>query len=143
MDDLSFEDFETEYKYLKAVIEGGLEARPENVLIYATSNRRHLIKETWNDRNDVEQDQDMHRSDSMAEKLSLSERFGVQIYYGKPSKDEFHKIVETLALRENIKTDLEELRKEATKWEIRHGGVSGRSARQFIDYIKGTEENTR
>ena len=85
----------------------------------------------------------MHRSDSMAEKLSLSERFGVQIYYGKPSKDEFHKIVETLALRENIKTDLEELRKEATKWEIRHGGVSGRSARQFIDYIKGTEENTR
>lgn len=143
MDDLSFEDFETEYKYLKAVIEGGLEARPENVLIYATSNRRHLIKETWNDRNDMEQDQDMHRSDSMAEKLSLSERFGVQIYYGKPSKDEFHKIVETLALRENIKTDLEELRKEATKWEIRHGGVSGRSARQFIDYIKGTEENTR
>ena len=143
MDDLSFEDFETEYKYLKAVIEGGLEARPENVFIYATSNRRHLIKETWNDRNDVEQDQDMHRSDSMAEKLSLSERFGVQIYYGKPSKDEFHKIVETLALRENIKTDLEELRKEATKWEIRHGGVSGRSARQFIDYIKGTEENTR
>lgn len=143
MDDLSFEDFETEYKYLKAVIEGGLEPRPDNVLVYATSNRRHLIKETWGDRNDMEHEGDMHRSDSMEEKLSLAERFGVQIYYGKPTKEEFHKIVETLALRENINIDFRELRKEANKWEIRHGGVSGRSARQFVDYIKGTEENIK
>lgn len=140
MDDLSFEDFETEYKYLKAVIEGGLEPKPENVLIYATSNRRHLIKETWNDRSDMEHTGELHRSDSVEEKLSLSERFGIQIYYAKPSVEEFHQIVETLALRENVKTDLETLHKEATKWEIRRGGVSGRSARQFIDYIKGTED---
>ena len=75
MDDLSFEDFETEYKYLKAVIEGGLEQRPENVLIYATSNRRHLIKETWKDRDDMEHIGDLHRSDSIEEKLSLADRF--------------------------------------------------------------------
>jgi len=143
MDDLSFEDFETEYKYLKAVIEGGLAQRPENVLIYATSNRRHLIKETWKDRADLVQDGDMHQSDSKEEKLSLAERFGIQIYYGKPSIDEFHKIVEALADKENLKTDKETLHKEATKWEIRHGGVSGRSARQFIDYIKGTEDDIK
>ncbi len=143
MDDLSFEDFETEYKYLKAVIEGGLEPRPENVLIYATSNRRHLIKETWKDRTDMEHTGDLHRSDSMEEKLSLAERFGVQIYYGKPTIEEFHKIVEALALRENIHTDMEVLHGEATKWEIRHGGISGRSARQFIDYIKGTEDDLK
>ena len=74
MDDLSFEEFEIEYKYLKAVIEGGLETKPDNVLIYATSNRRHLIKETWNDRDDVETDNGMHRSDTMQEKLSLVNR---------------------------------------------------------------------
>lgn len=142
MDDLSFEDFETEYKYLKAVIEGGLEPRPENILIYATSNRRHLIKETWKDRNDVDYDGDIHRSDSMEEKLSLAERFGVQIYYGKPTKDEFHQMVETMAERECLNIDKDTLHKEANKWEIRRGGVSGRSARQFIDYLKGMEEGT-
>lgn len=143
MDDLSFEDFETEYKYLKAIIEGGLEPRPKNLLIYATSNRRHLIKETWNDRDDMVQDGDMHQSDSMEEKLSLAERFGIQIYYGKPTVDEFHNIVETLAKRECIEVDMEFLHKEATKWEIRYGSVSGRSARQFIDYIKGMEETLK
>lgn len=143
MDDLSFEDFETEYKYLKAVIEGGLEPRPKNVLIYATSNRRHLIKETWKDRSDMDNDGEIHRGDSMEEKLSLAERFGVQIYYGKPGRDQFHEIVEALALRENVNIDLQKLHQEATKWEIRRGGVSGRSARQFIDYMKGLEENTK
>ncbi len=139
MDDLSFEDFETEYKYLKAVIEGGLEPRPENVLIYATSNRRHLIKETWKDRADMEHDGDMHRSDSIEEKLSLADRFGVQIFYGKPTREEFHHIVEVLAIKEKIDIDSDVLHSEANKWEVRHGGISGRSARQFIDYIKGTE----
>ena len=143
MDDLSFEDYETEYKYLKAVIEGGLEPRPENVLIYATSNRRHLIKETWKDRDDMEHVGDMHRSDSMEEKLSLADRFGVQIYYGKPTREEFHHIVEVLAIKEKIDIDSDVLHSEANKWEVRHGGVSGRSARQFIDYIKGTEVDTR
>ena len=132
---------ETEYKYLKAVIEGGLEQRPENVLIYATSNRRHLIKETWSDRDDMEHTGDLHRSDSIEEKLSLADRFGVQIYYGKPTREEFHHIIEVLAIREKIMIDFDVLHSEANKWEVRHGGVSGRSARQFIDYIKGTEEN--
>ena len=75
MDDLSFEEFEIEYKFLKAVIEGGVETKPDNILIYATSNRRHLIRETWSDRNDVQQDEGMHRSDTMQEKLSLVNRF--------------------------------------------------------------------
>lgn len=89
MDDLSFEEFEIEYKFLKAVIEGGVETKPENILIYATSNRRHLIKENWNDRNDMEHTQDMHRSDTMEEKLSLVNRFGVTISYTKPTPKEF------------------------------------------------------
>lgn len=139
MDDLSFEDFETEYKYLKAVIEGGIEPKPENVLIYATSNRRHFIKETWNDRSDVEHNGEIFKSDSMEEKRSLADRFGMQIYYGKPSKEEYHHIIDILASREQIRLGSEALHAEATKWEIRHGGVSGRSARQFIDYIKGME----
>jgi len=93
MDDLSFEEFEIEYKYLKAVIEGGLEIRPDNVLIYATSNRRHLIKETWNDRNDMENNNGIHRSDTIQEKLSLVNRFGVTISYSAPSQKEYFEIV--------------------------------------------------
>ena len=91
MDDLSFEDFEIEYKYLKAVIEGGLEIQPDNILIYATSNRRHLINETWKDRNDVTINGCIHQSDTMQEKLSLVNRFGCTIYYGQPThKEYFH-----------------------------------------------------
>ena len=86
MDDLSFEEFEIEYKFLKAVIEGGVETKPENILIYATSNRRHLIKETWNDRDDMESSNGLHRSDTMEEKLSLVNRFGCQICYSKPTR---------------------------------------------------------
>ena len=79
MDDLSFEEFEIEYKFLKAVIEGGVETKPDNILIYATSNRRHLIKENWSDRNDIESDNGMHRSDTLEEKLSLVKRFVLQL----------------------------------------------------------------
>ena len=92
MDDLSFEDFEIEYKFLKAVIEGGVETKPENILIYATSNRRHLIKETWNDRSDVQVENGMHKSDTMEEKLSLVHRFGVTINYSKPTQKEYFEI---------------------------------------------------
>ena len=95
MDDLSFEEFEIEYKYLKAVIEGGLEKKPKNVLIYATSNRRHLIRETFRDKQD--RDEDMHTNDTVQEKLSLVARFGVTIYYGAPTKKEFQQIVKELA----------------------------------------------
>lgn len=135
MDDLSFEDFEIEYKYLKAVIEGGLEKKPKNVLIYATSNRRHLIKESWSDRNDVAMEDGMHQSDTIQEKLSLAARFGVTIYFGKPDKKEFQNIVKVLAGRNDINIPEDELLLEANKWELSHGGLSGRTAQQFIDHI--------
>ncbi|OEC87054.1 MULTISPECIES: ATP-binding protein [Methanobacterium] len=138
MDDLSFEEFEIEYKYLKAVMEGGLESKPENVLIYATSNRRHLVRETWSDRSDMSEDE-LHRSDTMQEKLSLAERFGVTIAYFKPMRKEYFNIVINLARRHpEIKLTDEELRAEASKWEMRHGGMSGRTAQQFIDSLLGS-----
>ena len=138
MDDLSFEEFEIEYKYLKAVIEGGLERKPENILIYATSNKRHLIKDTSDDKGDIRQD--MHTSDTVQEKLSLVYRFGVTIYFGAPDKKEFQKIVRTLAERYGICMPEEELLLEANKWELQHGGLSGRTAQQFIDYLSGRKE---
>lgn len=140
MDDLSFEEFEVEYKFLKAVIEGGVETRPDNILIYATSNRRHLIKENWNDRSDMEHENGMHRSDTMEEKLSLVNRFGVTICYSKPSQKEYFHIVEGLARRAGITMPEEMLRTEANKWELSHGGISGRTAQQFINYLLGAME---
>ena len=135
MDDLSFEEFEIEYKYLKAVIEGGLEKKPNNVLIYATSNRRHLIKESFKDKAD--RDEDLHTNDTVQEKLSLYARFGVTIFFSAPDKKEFQNIVKTLAERHNITMPEEELLLEANKWELSHGGLSGRTAQQFIDYLLG------
>ncbi len=141
MDDLSFEEFEIEYKFLKAVIEGGVETKPDNVLIYATSNRRHLIKETWSDRDDVESDNGMHRSDTMQEKLSLVNRFGVTISFSKPSQKEYFEIVRQLAKKcDTIHMSDEELCAEANKWELSHGGISGRTAQQFINYLAGRAE---
>lgn len=135
MDDLSFEEFEIEYKYLKAVIEGGLEKKPDNILIYATSNRRHLVRETFRDKSD--RDEELHTNDTVQEKLSLVARFGVTIYFGGPSKKEFQQIVKTLAEKNQIKMPEEELLLEANKWELSHGGLSGRTAQQFIDYLLG------
>ena len=141
MDDLSFEEFEIEYKFLKAVIEGGVETKPENVLIYATSNRRHLIRETWGDRSDVVlTDRDVHHSDTMEEKLSLATRFGVAINYSKPTREEYYAIVEQLAGRHGISLPNDELRLLANRWEISHGGVSGRTAQQFINHLIGKNE---
>ena len=139
MDDLSFEEDESEYKFLKAVIEGGVETKPDNVLIYATSNRRHLIKETWRDRRDIEQDGDIHRSDTMEEKLSLANRFGVTIGYYKPSRQEYHDIVSILASRNGLNIKDEELFLEADRWELNHGGISGRTAQQFINHLTGID----
>lgn len=135
MDDLSFEEFEIEYKYLKAVIEGGLEKKPDNILIYATSNRRHLVRETFRDKSD--RDEELHTNDTVQEKLSLVARFGVTIYFGGPSKKEFQQIVKTLAQKNQINMPEEELLLEANKWELSHGGLSGRTAQQFIDYLLG------
>ena len=137
IDDLSFEENEVEYKFLKAVIEGGVETRPDNVLIYATSNRRHLIRETWNDRTDMEHHGDIHRSDTVEEKLSLSARFGVTINYNAPTPKEFQAIVLILAARQGIRMEEKELLALANTWEVRHGGFSGRVAQQFVNYIEG------
>lgn len=135
MDDLSFEEFEIEYKYLKAVIEGGMEIRPANVLIYATSNRRHLIRETWSDRSDISQDE-LHRSDTVQEKMSLFNRFGISINFSKPDKKEFDRIIIGIARRyPQITLTDEQLIAEANKWELSNGGRSGRCAEQFITYL--------
>ncbi len=139
MDDLSFEEFEIEYKFLKAVIEGGVETKPENILIYATSNRRHLIKENWSDRNDVTVQNGMHQSDTMEEKLSLVHRFGVTINYSKPSQKEYFDIVIQLARRLGVTLSDDEIRAEANKWELSHGGISGRTAQQFANYLAGQQ----
>lgn len=139
MDDLSFEDFEIEYKYLKAVIEGGLEKKPDNVLIYATSNRRHLVRENYSDKDDRRME-DMHAGDTVQEKLSLVYRFGVSIFFCAPDKKQFQQIVKTLADRYGITMPEEELYLEANKWELSHGGLSGRTAQQFIDYLLGKPE---
>lgn len=138
MDDLSFEEFETEYKYLKAVIEGGLEKKPSNVLIYATSNRRHLVRENYSD--NADKDEDMHTGDTVQEKISLSDRFGVRIYFGSPDKSGFDDIVLELAKRNGLNMSEDELIKGANAWEIGHGGRSGRTAQQYIDHLLGTEE---
>ena len=141
MDDLSFEDNETEYKYLKAIIEGGVETKPDNVLIYATSNRRHLIKESFKDRNDTQYQEDIHRSETVEEKLSLVNRFGLTIGYLKPSKAEFENIVLELARKHpSISASDEEIIAEAHKWEMRHGGISGRTAQQFVNHLSGKSE---
>ena len=144
LDDLSFEEDETEYKHLKAVMEGGAEAAPENVRIYATSNRRHLVRETWNDRNDMEHDGDIHRSDTMSEKLSLAGRFGLQIFYPDPSFEEYHTIVRELAKKSDILKGRseEELRREAATWQVRRGNRSGRTAQQFINDLICRQDET-
>lgn len=138
MDDLSFEEFEIEYKYLKAVIEGGLEKKPENILIYATSNRRHLVREKFSDKE--ERRDDLHSSDTVQEKLSLVYRFGVRIFFCAPNKKEFQNIVRTLADRYGVTMPEDQLMLKANQWELEHGGLSGRTAQQFIDYLLGCSE---
>ena len=139
LDDLSFEEDESDYKELKAMLEGALETRSDKVLIYATSNRRHLIRETWGDRSDMEYNEDIHRSDTMEEKLSLASRFGVTIYYPKPGPKDYLDIVRVLAARQGIELSGQELEDAARKWELRHGGMSGRTASQLITWLGGTE----
>ncbi|MBE5935225.1 MAG: ATP-binding protein [Lachnospiraceae bacterium] len=139
MDDLSFEEFEIEYKFLKAVIEGGVETKPDNVLIYATSNRRHIVRESWKDRSDGENNDGLHRSDTMQEKLSLVNRFGITINFSKPTPKEFQNIVLELAKKQGIHMPKDELLAKANRWELSNQGISGRTASQFINYISAKE----
>ncbi|OPJ57478.1 ATP-binding protein [Clostridium oryzae] len=137
MDDLSFENFETDYKYLKSVIEGGLEGRPDNVLIYATSNRRHIIKETWEDREGKYEE--INNGEAIQEKLSLVDRFGLTIIYPSPNQNEYLDIVEGIASKLDINMDMEDIKKEALQWQMWHNGRSGRTAKQFINNLLGRE----
>jgi predicted AAA+ superfamily ATPase len=130
IDDLSFEDDDTSYKELKSLMEGNLEAAPDNLLIYATSNRRNIIKENWADRNP--DGGEVHVSDTYQEKISLAERFGITLGYYSPDQEQYLDIVEKMAERRNIVMDREKLRALALQWEKKYHGRSGRAARQFI-----------
>ncbi|MDE7328548.1 MAG: ATP-binding protein [Clostridia bacterium] len=132
LDDLSFDDSEVEYKYFKAIIDGGLEVKPDNVLIYATSNRRHIIKENYSDGNDINALDELHKSDTKNEKLSLAARFGLSVYYPSPDQQDFLNIVHELAKRYSLDMDIEKLDKLALTWAIRNGIKSGRMAEQFV-----------
>jgi len=134
IDDLSFNDEEEDYKNLKSLLEGGIEARPDNVLIYATSNRRHLVKESFADR----QADDVRFRDTMEEKLSLADRFGITVTFLSPDQETYLKIFEELATQNNLNIDRDELRQRALKWVMLHNGRSGRTAKQFIDHLRGT-----
>lgn len=140
LDDLSFEDFETDYKYIKSTIEGGLEAKPNNLLIYATSNRRHLIKENWSDRKNF--DNEIHISDSVQEKLSIADRFGITITYLSPNQEQYLNIVNKLARKNGIDVSADDLKKKAIQWEMSYHGRSGRTAKQFIDHLSAKMENS-
>lgn len=132
VDDLSFDAAEIQYKHLKAVLEGGLEVRPANVLIYATSNRRHLIKETFADRED-----ELHGNDVVQEKLSLSDRFGITLTYSAPDQEEYLAIVRELSARRGIKLPWREIEARAIHWERQQNMRSGRTAKQFVDQLEG------
>ena len=143
IDDLAFGDSEEEYTALKAVLEGSLESKPQNVVIYATSNRRHLIKEKFSDRSGLSsgnEDDEVRSADTMQEKLSLADRFGITVTYTSPDKEEYLAIVEGLARNRNLAIDIVTLHEEALKWEINHNGRSPRTARQFIDWLEAQVE---
>ena len=131
VDDLSFDENETGYTDLKAILEGSLEVRPPNVLLYATSNRRHLILERFSDR--VAPDDEIHAQDTVQEKLSLADRFGVTVVYLSPNQDQYLAIVAGLARQRGLSLDDGPLRRRALQWAAWNNGRSGRTARQFID----------
>ncbi len=135
VDDLSFEEHETEYKALKAILEGSLEARPENVVLYATSNRRHLVRQRFADRDSAADD--IHLGDTVEEKLSLSDRFGLRVRFLAPDQPRYLAIVQALASRRGLELPEEELQQRALRWAARHGGRSARTARQFVDHLAG------
>ena len=133
IDDLSFEDTEIEYKHFKSVLDGGVEVQPDNVLLYVTTNRRNLVKETWKDRNDT--DGEVHMSDGIHERQSLADRFGLKITFTAPDKELYTEIVKSIAEKQGLDIDDEKLMAEANKWDMRQTSRSGRSAKQFITHI--------
>jgi predicted AAA+ superfamily ATPase len=132
-DDLSFDEGEISYRELKAVLEGGIEERPENVLLYATSNRRHLMPEPMDDNLGRE----IHPEEAVSEKLSLADRFGLNLSFYPFSQETYLSIVEHYACKMDLPVEREDLRTEALRWALLKGQRSGRAARQFIDDLAG------
>ena len=132
LDDISFEDSDAEFKAVKSAIEGGVSSCPPNVCLYATSNRRHLVRETWRDRED-----ELYRDDTVNETISLSDRFGLIIHYHTPDQDEYLAIIDHMLSQRGIHLSPEELRIAGLRWEMTHSGRSGRTAQQFVAHYLG------
>ncbi len=137
VDDLSFGEKESGYTELKALLEGSLEAQPTNVLLYATSNRRHLVQERFSDRSAFSEGEDPRRQDTLQEKLSLSDRFGITVIFVTPDQERYLDIVMGISRQRGLEIEPEDLRREALQWATRHNGLSGRTARQFVDQLAG------
>ncbi len=136
VDDLSFEEDDDAFKALKVVLEGNLTARPQNVVVYATSNRRHLIREFFVDRPAPKDNEEIHAWDTMQEKLSFSDRFGLTLTFEPANQKTYLKIVQHLVTQAEINITQEDLEFQALQWATRHNGRSGRTARQFVDFLK-------
>lgn len=133
IDDLSFEENQTDYKELKTIMDGGLEAIPENLLFYATSNRKHLMPTRFSDRGDDE----IRPGDSMEEKISLVDRFGLRLAFPHCSQETYIAMVDLYARTYRIRMERQELHHRAIQWAIESGGRNGRSAEQFVRGIQG------
>lgn len=136
VDDLSFEEDDDAYKALKVVLEGNITARPQNIVVYATSNRRHLIREFFGDRPRPSDADEIHAWDTVQEKLSFSDRFGLTLTFEPANQTTYLEIVHHLARQANIILDANELDFRALQWATQHNGRSGRTARQFIDFLR-------
>jgi len=141
VDDLSFEEHEVEYKALKALLEGSVEEPPENVRLYATSNRRNLIRENFSERGDGSADDDVHARDTMQEKLSLAGRFGLRLTFPSPDQARYLEIVAGLATERGLTIPAQHLTERALLWDRWHAGRSGRTARQFVDELEAEERS--
>ncbi len=138
IDDLSFEENENEYRELKALLEGGVEAKPDNVVIYATSNRRHLVKERFSDKEITGYDGDeVRRMDTIQEKMSLADRFGITVTFISPDQKRYLKIVESMVKERKLEISLQELERRALQWELNGNSRSPRTAKQFVDFLEG------
>jgi predicted AAA+ superfamily ATPase len=133
VDDLVFEEGEASYSALKTILEGGVESNSSNMLIYATTNRRHLVKETFSERSG----DDVHASDSIEEKLSLSDRFGITVSFYSPDQKEYLKIIDGIIESRGLEVDIEYLHAEALKWVRWHNARSPRTAKQFVNWLEG------
>jgi predicted AAA+ superfamily ATPase len=136
VDDLSFEEDDDAFKSLKVVLEGNVTARPQNVVVYATSNRRHLIREFFDDRPRPREGDEVHAWDTVQEKLSFSDRFGLTLTFEPADQNTYLTIVRHLAEGAGIKLAVEDLEHRAKEWATRRNGRSGRTARQFVDFLK-------